>query len=791
MAGPAWALLPGCLLVAGAAAAGSIANPYWKEPVWKLWAQDETPVVGQGLTLTPPAATNRLYPDAASAPGTGRFLTVRTGDWVGRESAGFWDDVYICFDRNANGTPHSWMRGDWAGRDGNAIDLTRRFLTGHQPYYYGDIHRAGATFTSQSTTGMGHDIANSADRTGSNCIPVLERDWYFANCLRAGPAHISYRDNHFYEMIDAYQALSPCYFNSFGSSGSETPALTKMLIAGGHLPRAMKAELKRNGLYIPTLLYLWKAALPYDVPYGHELRHRVAYNADGGRIVGEALVNSAYHLYDDTAHLRNMVAMARAQTTAPPLALLRRVDVQGATETYFTKTTALLQQTSNQTVCVRASTDDSFDLQGRPLTFRWQQLYGSPGTTIEREGTTTTWRITVPWDARLPRGRTSILLIANNGVCDGNPACVNIYKPSGVPNHRPTLTGLEDRVILPGETVTYHIESADPDGFPVSLYRRPGEVGTLSGDTFSWRTSSGTATGTYPVAVIASDGTGGINSREARITVTPVVARLAAAPAAGGVPLAVTFSSQGSADAQGQTLSYAWDFDDGATSAAPCPTHTFAEPGFYRVRLAVSSPLGVHTNETIVHAQHAWPLQMSNGWTSAGLDPAAWEAPATTNGSVTVVGDRLQLTQRQGPLMLQTACRYEPPFYVETTFTKHWASAGDGFHLLGCRIGWSGNSSAPISIRNLATSNQVNIGCCLSDPTLEEATLRVYVTADPLHPGRVRYAGYLNGLLGQRFFRMDNQPVAQEPCKISCCFARLDLHRWRIWMPCARAGTPP
>jgi cytochrome c len=68
------------------------------------------------------------------------------------------------------------------------------------------------------------------------------------------------------------------------------------------------------------------------------------------------------------------------------------------------------------------------------------------------------------------------------------------------------------------------------------------------------------------------------------------VARATATPDNGPVPLEVSFSSADSSDPDGGALTYAWDFDgDGTTdSTEPNPTHTYAEPGAYDVRLTVT-----------------------------------------------------------------------------------------------------------------------------------------------------------------------------------------------------------
>jgi glucose/arabinose dehydrogenase/PKD repeat protein len=82
------------------------------------------------------------------------------------------------------------------------------------------------------------------------------------------------------------------------------------------------------------------------------------------------------------------------------------------------------------------------------------------------------------------------------------------------------------------------------------------------------------------------------------------VASAAANPTAGPAPLAVDFSSAGSADPEGQPLTYSWTFGDGGTSTAANPTHTYTQAGQYTARLSVSD--GVNTTLSL-------PLAISVG----------------------------------------------------------------------------------------------------------------------------------------------------------------------------------
>ncbi len=66
----------------------------------------------------------------------------------------------------------------------------------------------------------------------------------------------------------------------------------------------------------------------------------------------------------------------------------------------------------------------------------------------------------------------------------------------------------------------------------------------------------------------------------------------AGTPTSGQAPLAVTFSSAGSSDPEGGTLTYAWDFGDGTTSTSANPSKTYPANGTYAVTLTVTDPQG-------------------------------------------------------------------------------------------------------------------------------------------------------------------------------------------------------
>ncbi|HNQ35691.1 MAG TPA: PKD domain-containing protein, partial [bacterium] len=563
-------------------------------------------------------------------------------------------------------------------------------------------------------------------------------------------------------------------------------------------------------LYPATLLYIWKAALPYKVPYDDELRHRVAYNSQGDhadyRGSNQTEFNHLFHNYNDELHLRNMVKIAAGMDVAPPVALLKPLEVKGGTVVYDTlKTALLIRQGEDEEIRIRLSAADSYDLQGWPLTFRWKVLYGHRDVQIRREGETAEYTLVIPFDKQLPRGRTSILLIANNGRYDSNPAVVNIYRTAGKDNLRPTLEGLRDLTILPGERAIFRLSGRDPEGFPVVFSQWDGEVGRIEGDTFTWQCPPFHPAGVEPVTVIVSDGSAGngYNSGRAFITVSPTAACLRPDPPQGPAPLRVSFSSEGSRDLKNGPLRYEWNFDDGSVSGEPNPVHTFTPPGFYEVSLTVTGPSGRHTARSVVRVEPQWPLAIENGWGKDGIDRAVWQLtdPDTAivhvsgrdGGFVKIYDPKLE---KPGPHGLTSLKKLAPPLYLEASFFSvlDGIRPGTGFSILGTQLGYieaPGESGRNISIgRPLAAGGWASrfIASKVRFPW-QKSNLRLFLDADPAHPGRFRYTGFLESDTGENFFRLDNQELPSEgPISIvsGSARSRFELYSIRIW-----AGKTP
>ncbi|TMP28219.1 collagenase [Pseudoalteromonas rubra] len=93
-------------------------------------------------------------------------------------------------------------------------------------------------------------------------------------------------------------------------------------------------------------------------------------------------------------------------------------------------------------------------------------------------------------------------------------------------------------------------------------------------------------------------------------------------PYQGTAGASVSFSSQGSSDPEGQSLSYAWQFGDGGQSTQADPVHTYQDAGSYTVTLTVTDNQGlahqVTTQATISADQGIVELQNGKAVPVAG-----------------------------------------------------------------------------------------------------------------------------------------------------------------------------
>ena len=64
-------------------------------------------------------------------------------------------------------------------------------------------------------------------------------------------------------------------------------------------------------------------------------------------------------------------------------------------------------------------------------------------------------------------------------------------------------------------------------------------------------------------------------------------------------PFTVDFSAARATDPEGDALTYAWDFGDGALAATAAPAHRYLAPGLYLARLTVADTLGASDSRSL------------------------------------------------------------------------------------------------------------------------------------------------------------------------------------------------
>lgn len=740
----------------------AIKNPYFKEREWKVWSIDDLEDAPAELLFTKPA--DRRFPSDEAK------LTLVEQPGL---AAGFWDDVYVSQDNF-----HSRIRPEWKDRSERRVSIRNQFPHLKRPYFSfelrgtqvlspasAELKQLGATYVSQSTSGMGHDLADHPLR-----VLIHEREFYFSGVLRATPAHTSFRELLKGQTEDSFKALVPSIFNSLGSSGSETWALTKMCIAGGCLRGELKRELKRHGLLPSTLLYVWKAALPYAVPFESELRHRVAYLADGNDTDGRGRLQATTHLrthqYDDSAHLRNMVSIASKLKLAPPVAVSGDVHVEGGKLIYALRTAALIEQ-DQADVTVTLSMQDSFDLLGIPVSIQPVCICGNMKTRIDTLSENR-FKITVPFDPALPRGRTTVLFVPSNGQTKGNPVAINVYRKQGQPNRRPVFTAPGRVLVAPGQTARIPLIAEDPEGFSVSFAKADDSFGDLDGDELVWSCPADQSTGVYPAVILASDRSSGSSYQvlELPIHVQSVVANIRSKEERGSVdlseqngliqgvaPLQVQLSSEGSRDFAGGKVTSKWQVNSSKAILGPSFEQTFGSPGVYRVRLEVTGNSGKDSVERTIHIQHNWPERFSNGWTNRRVSEFwSWNPEQMQVGVAGFQGQTvLQTAVKERKLEsreLRLRKHFRGPFCLEVDFIRSRNMRNSGLDIYGVQLGRgqlkAGGFSEDFSLvaEDSGGRQTVERICEFPAKLVTPARLRVYV--EPTEANRFRISGSIS-----------------------------------------------
>jgi PKD repeat protein len=237
--------------------------------------------------------------------------------------------------------------------------------------------------------------------------------------------------------------------------------------------------------------------------------------------------------------------------------------------------------TCNQNVCVfdgRSSTDEN----AASLTYTWS--FGTQGSAT---GPLPTKTFTAPGTFPVTLTVRDEWTLTNTSAAQN----VTIVEPSGnsapVPTFVQSCTGLTCSVSSQG--------TADPNTGDTIAYSWNWGDGTALSTGASPSAHTYAAAGSYTITLTTTDGWGDAASTTRSVTLSEP---------AGNQPPSVAFTtscptyttcqmnSAGTADPDGDSIRYAWNFGDGSTSTSASPARTYAAPGTYTVTLTVTDVWG-------------------------------------------------------------------------------------------------------------------------------------------------------------------------------------------------------
>ncbi|HEY3322160.1 MAG TPA: Ig-like domain-containing protein [Planctomycetota bacterium] len=194
-------------------------------------------------------------------------------------------------------------------------------------------------------------------------------------------------------------------------------------------------------------------------------------------------------------------------------------------------------------------------------------------------------------------GTDSFMFTVNDGTCDSNTATVSIQ----VTNRSPAATGQQLSVHSgTAKQMTLAGSDADNDALSFAVVTQP-QHGTLSGTAPNLTYApTGHFAGSDSFTFKVNDGI----TDSAAATVSITVANSAPTVTAGASLLAVppgsaaSFFASGN-DPDGDAITYAWNFGDGATSTEQNPSHSYLSDGIYSPTVTVTDGAGASGSSSV------------------------------------------------------------------------------------------------------------------------------------------------------------------------------------------------
>ena len=264
----------------------------------------------------------------------------------------------------------------------------------------------------------------------------------------------------------------------------------------------------------------------------------------------------------------------------------------------------------NQGTAINFSSAGSFDPDGQTLTYLW--TFGD-GTTSTQANPTHTYAIGGAF--------TAILRVTDpGGLFDDDTAAVLIHRPPTAEANGPYSGGAGDPIAFSSAG------SGDLDGGPLTYLWSFGD-GTTSNQANPTHAYAVSGIYTATLRVTDSDGLFDEDTASVSVDANPPPTAEANGPYSGNQGAAISFSSAGSFDPEGDPLTYLWSFGDGTTSTQANPSHAYVTGGTFMATLRVTDPDNLFDEDTAQVTVNRPPTAEANGPYSGGVgDPIAFSS---------------------------------------------------------------------------------------------------------------------------------------------------------------------
>lgn len=248
------------------------------------------------------------------------------------------------------------------------------------------------------------------------------RMFYENNFLFVAPAVGSYKPDN-----DAFTFLSPFYLHSIGASGSDSRLLQPLVMASAALPPDLKTRILRSGLFVPTMMYLFKSAIAGNIPApeahvpAYALPPETADDTDGPTPFLDTLLNAANGLTHIPPVCRmkfRRIAVVNDEDAAP--------DRDACYEENTYAFTGALRQ--GQAFLLDVDLRYSWTDKNLPIVKYHAAVLRGKGeiTPLNEHGSVL--RIRIPWSLTDNRRnlRSDVALLVHDGACYSAPAYISV-----------------------------------------------------------------------------------------------------------------------------------------------------------------------------------------------------------------------------------------------------------------------------------------------------------------------------------------------------------------------------